>query len=1276
VTIRLDPITGRPIRSTTLGPGDLWSPDVGGDDGNLLVQFGADLIASPFRGAEGLIRSGIDLASVPFGLDLRTSDDRFLGRSETILGGIFEAGFQFALPFRGGIAALSLANATAKNAGMIVRGLGLMSGGRGRFVRGTVAGAGADFLAFSGHEGRLADFIAQFPAVGELVPEFMKADEEDGEILGRIKGVLEGAGAGAAFEGVAMALRALRGAKKARLSENAATAAKELERIKREAEAAEKTAREALRRGSKDVEDRMRGGQPVGVNTPGKADPRRTTKRGPTEAKALSLRQRLDRGVEVSSYLVQKWELDKTDLAPYLRIYDKMAASGELKHLSVKPANVPRVLKGMIGMAQTGKIDLGRILLGDEPDPKLAIRSMEAWIEENIGPLKKRKLDTETRLEAIAQAKDMVGADHYAFLGQLETWVKGAGELENAPIVIHSLLGPFSKRAALASAAFRGNLKDVDLIKDAGMSDILGDRVQALQRVLQETNNLAVTAGALNHIGGSFGRGLRNMGQDAVDIEAFVRRRFPELDGTTDARKLLDDLGEDEVARRLEMIENLAALSNVGRMAAAARLEAAGGVGKALMLSTEWAISSMLYSARTIATNLIFPLTTAFYVPLENMVGGALTFNGSIIGRELRTMNHQALSLIESAKVFATTAWNNKARLDPAAQRASELGLDQTLFDPKVMEAAGLNGFGPGTWAGYAIAAMGKITSFPSRLMRGSDEGIKHMVAMGHGRALLHQQAIARGEDPSDYIPKTIDKLFDDGRLVTEDLIKSKVRERLQKEGFEGNAAGAAKRRTELTKEVRESLSWDEVNPVTAQLLERGREVTATSPIEGTGVFDQVTRTTQMVVNRLPAMRLVLPFVRTPANLVKFAGQRSLPGFVAPLMQLVNPRRTPASIREASQRNVRDFFSSNPDRRSEAAGRLAASLGVLYTVGTMSQQGLITGGGPDDPQRRDQLEAAGWQPYSIKMGDKYVQYLRADPFATMLGLVADGIESTKAAYAEGVEEPFEQISLGLLASLQRNITDKTYMTGLRLVMDAFADPMRHGGQLFAGLGGAFVPRTVTQFRDYLSDPIERDTYGLIGKLRARTPFFGQNPPLRNLMGEPVTRALGLGAEKDSPAALLHDMWVPITYREVSDDRITRELAKVQHGFDPPPRQKSGVRPDDYTNARGQDAYDRWSELHGQVEVQGRTIRQALRKLFDSREYREAAEFGTEFEEAPRVRLIRSVISRFRAKAWDATLKEYPDLSREYDRVLRERRSLRAGGTVENLLQVDPFRIPE
>ena len=81
---------------------------------------------------------------------------------------------------------------------------------RGQIAQASAKGAAADFLAFDGMEGRLADIVQQYPALENPITEFLATKPDDTQAEGRLKNALEGFGIGATADVVLAGIRAVR----------------------------------------------------------------------------------------------------------------------------------------------------------------------------------------------------------------------------------------------------------------------------------------------------------------------------------------------------------------------------------------------------------------------------------------------------------------------------------------------------------------------------------------------------------------------------------------------------------------------------------------------------------------------------------------------------------------------------------------------------------------------------------------------------------------------------------------------------------------------------------------------------------------------------------------------------------------------------------------------------------------------------------------------------------------------------------------------------------
>jgi predicted regulator of amino acid metabolism with ACT domain len=97
----------------------------------------------------------------------------------------------------------------------ILKGVGLGGGIVKTGLRGMTAGAASDLTVFDPAEGRLSDMLVEFdsPVLNNAVTQYLATDEDDTEMEGRIKNVLEGMAIGGPLE-ILFGIKAFKKAKK------------------------------------------------------------------------------------------------------------------------------------------------------------------------------------------------------------------------------------------------------------------------------------------------------------------------------------------------------------------------------------------------------------------------------------------------------------------------------------------------------------------------------------------------------------------------------------------------------------------------------------------------------------------------------------------------------------------------------------------------------------------------------------------------------------------------------------------------------------------------------------------------------------------------------------------------------------------------------------------------------------------------------------------------------------------------------------------------------
>ena len=329
--------------------------------------------------------------------------------------------------------------------------------------------------------------------------------------------------------------------------------------------------------------------------------------------------------------------------------------------------------------------------------------------------------------------------------------------------------------------------------------------------------------------------------------------------------------------------------------------------------------------------------------------------------------------------------------------------------------------------------------------------------------------------------------------------------------------------------------------------------------------------------NGLPVMKAVLPFIRTPTNLIKFAVERSP---AAPLL-----------------REWRRDFAAGGARRDMAMARAMIGSGVGAVIAELAAEGKITGSPPSDENKLRLLYANGWQPHSIKIGDKYYSYRRLDPFAMTFGTAAD-----IATLGDNMSEGQKAKGAALVAaSVISNLASKTWLSGLTDAVDAIKDPERYGGNWIDRLTGAVVPTGVAQIARTI-DPTMRETEGTLETLTSRVPGASKGLfPKRDVWGRPIEKEGGVGPDIVSP------IWTTTDRK----DPLTLEALRVGAKISPPLRTIAGEK-------MSAENYDRYQEVTGEL------ARKWVGELIASPSYREmgrgdqAEEIGKAMKDARRI----------------------------------------------------------
>lgn len=366
---------------------------------------------------------------------------------------------------------------------------------------------------------------------------------------------------------------------------------------------------------------------------------------------------------------------------------------------------------------------------------------------------------------------------------------------------------------------------------------------------------------------------------------------------------------------------------------------------------------------------------------------------------------------------------------------------------------------------------IGSIIRTPTRALMAEDEFFKSVAYRGELNALAYREALQRGKN--------------------------------------------AKERERIFAELRD-------NPTDLMIdraVKLARYQTFQAPLKGPGVQ------LQQLANKGP-MKLLIPFVRTPLNLLKYATERSP---FAPVLS-----------------EFRDAMKAGGMQRDQALARVTMGSGLAALAVSWGLDGRLSGSGPVDPREREALMNTGWQPFSIKVGDKWYSYQRIDPFARVLSTAADF--ATFGDYMNAKER--ENVARSISLAVARNISTMPTLDPAASAFEALSDPDRYLERYAKNLAASVaVPNIVTQINSVI-DPDMREAETLMETIKQRVPIVSKTLPARvNTWGQPIKRGDALGPD------LLSPIWEK---RQVKDKTLS-EIARLRVGLSKPDRNVGDVR---------------------------------------------------------------------------------------------------------------------
>lgn len=335
---------------------------------------------------------------------------------------------------------------------------------------------------------------------------------------------------------------------------------------------------------------------------------------------------------------------------------------------------------------------------------------------------------------------------------------------------------------------------------------------------------------------------------------------------------------------------------------------------------------------------------------------------------------------------------------------------------------------------------------------------------------------------------------------------------------------------------------------------------------------DSVWKKIQNVAASNPLFTYIMPFVKTPANLM-------LQGFL---------ERTPLGLVTSE---FQEAVRAGGARAQMAQARMinGTSLALAFSVPVM--QGNVTGGGSQDLGVKKTMMESGWRPYSLKYTDDnnkttYYDIKRLEPFNYPLTVMADmwDLQKVRTKLGEDDENYMTKFSSALTIAFSKATLDRTTMIGVSNVLGALTKgDVNAMERIIKSTGSLLVPSASRDIARMFDDS-RVITDSILDEMKSKTPYYNAKlPKVRDAFGEIVPFDTILN---------------PFANVEESKDPVYLEMARVADATQKSPttlpdRKYESIK---LTNEQYHDLILLSRKL---IQIDGKNYKQAVKEVINS-----------------------------------------------------------------------------
>jgi len=320
------------------------------------------------------------------------------------------------------------------------------------------------------------------------------------------------------------------------------------------------------------------------------------------------------------------------------------------------------------------------------------------------------------------------------------------------------------------------------------------------------------------------------------------------------------------------------------------------------------------------------------------------------------------------------------------------------------------------------------------------------------------------------------------------------------------------------------------------------------------------------VVGGVQPFAFVIPFIQVPWNIAKTSVRFSPLGAV---------------------RAARSSARGKPESSNILGQALVGSL-IMAALAAAAAEGKLTGAAPRNATDRDAWYAAGNEPYSIKIGDHWVNYLRGTGALALLTAAVAGFHDS---FREDNNAPTSEKISQVAALLGKAFVEQSFFQGMSNMLNALEEPERYGERFSTDIAEGFVPFSgALRTAEQALDPTIRNPRGMYEHIASGIPILSKTvPPRLDALGREV---------KSGSSGLTALAPMPIS-KAAPESSVDTELARL-HGVG---LRNIGFAARSITVANQKIELSRAEQAEYQ-RMRGSLVRMILERMFASQGYRE------------------------------------------------------------------------